>query len=53
MNPPPRIVTPERRLRYQEEHRAIVRALKARDAESARESIIAHLQHARRNLFGF
>jgi len=48
-----RIVTPERRLRYQEEHRAIVRALTARDAESARESIIAHLQHARRNLFGF
>jgi DNA-binding FadR family transcriptional regulator len=48
-----RIVTPERRVRYQEEHRDIVRALKARDAESARASIIAHLQHARRNLFGF
>lgn len=47
-----RIVTPERRLRYQEEHRAIVRALKARDAEQARQAILAHLQHARRNLFG-
>lgn len=48
-----RIVTPERRLRYQEEHRAIVRALKERDAERARSAIVAHLQHARRNLFGF
>ncbi|HET9405190.1 MAG TPA: FCD domain-containing protein [Burkholderiales bacterium] len=48
-----RIVTPERRIRYQQEHRDIVRALKARDAERARASIIAHLQHARRNLFGF
>lgn len=48
-----RIVTPERRVRYQEEHRAIVRALKARDAESARAGIVAHLLHARRNLFGF
>ena len=46
-----RIVTPERRLKYQEEHRAIVEALKGRDAERARESILAHLQHARRNLF--
>jgi DNA-binding FadR family transcriptional regulator len=48
-----RIVTPERRLRYQQEHRDIVRALKARDAERARAAILAHLQHARRNLFGF
>lgn len=48
-----RIVTPERRLTYQEEHRAIVGALKARDAERARTSILAHLQHARRNLFGY
>lgn len=48
-----RIVTPERRLEYQEEHRDIVHALKDRDAERARASIIAHLQHARRNLFGF
>ena len=48
-----RIVTPERRLDYQQEHRAIVEALKARDAERARECILTHLQHARRNLFGF
>jgi DNA-binding GntR family transcriptional regulator len=30
-----------------------VRALKARDADRARAGIVAHLQHARRNLFGF
>jgi DNA-binding FadR family transcriptional regulator len=48
-----RIVTPERRLKYQEEHRAIVNALKERDADRARAAILAHLQHARRNLFGF
>lgn len=48
-----RIVTPERRLEYQQEHRAIVAALKDRDDTRAREAIIAHLQHARRNLFGY
>ena len=48
-----RIVTPERRLEYQEEHRAIVRALKERDADRARDRILAHLQHARRNLFEY
>jgi len=48
-----RIVTPERRLRYQQEHRNIVRALRERDAERARACITEHLQHARRNLFGF
>lgn len=48
-----RIVTPERRIRYQQEHRDIVRALKERDAEAARLSIVAHLHHARRNLFGY
>jgi DNA-binding FadR family transcriptional regulator len=48
-----RIVTTERRLKYQEEHRNIVRALKDRDAELAREHIVTHLQHARRNLFGY
>ena len=48
-----RIVTPERRLHYQREHRNIVDALKARDAERARQCILSHLQHARRNLFGF
>jgi DNA-binding FadR family transcriptional regulator len=48
-----RIVTPERRLKYQEEHRAIVRALRARDAEQACATMLAHLQHARRNLFDY
>ena len=48
-----RVVTPERRLKYQEEHRTIVSALKARDADRARLAILVHLQHARRNLFGF
>jgi DNA-binding GntR family transcriptional regulator len=48
-----RIVTPTRRLTYQHEHRAIVEALKARDADRARESILIHLQHARRNLFEY
>ena len=48
-----RIVTPERRLSYQHEHRAIVMALKDRDDLGAKEAIITHLQHARRNLFGY
>ena len=47
-----RIVTPERRLKYQEEHRVIVTALKDRDDAGAKKAIVAHLQHARRNLFG-
>ena len=48
-----RIVTPERRLTYQREHRDIVSALKGRDATRARDCILAHLQHARRNLFEY
>ena len=48
-----RIVTPGRRVNYQAEHREIVRALKERDGERARAAIVSHLQHARRNLFGF
>jgi len=48
-----RIVTPGRRLTYQREHRDIVSALKARDAERARDAIVSHLQHARRNLFHY
>ena len=47
-----RIVTSERRLKYQEEHRVIVTALKDRDDAGAKKAIVAHLQHARRNLFG-
>ncbi len=46
-----RIVTPQRRLIYQQEHRAIVMALKDRDDARAKTAIVAHLQHARRNLF--
>lgn len=46
-----RIVTTERRLVYQQEHRAIVSALKDRDDARAKTAIVAHLQHARRNLF--
>ena len=46
-----RIVTPERRIKYQEEHRQIVTALKDRDAERARAAIASHLAHARGNLF--
>jgi len=48
-----RIVTPERRLKYQTEHRAIVSALKDRDEKRAKEAIATHLQHAWRNLFGY
>ena len=45
-------MTEERRAAYQVEHQAIVSALLDRDAECARDAIIAHLQHVRRNLIG-
>jgi DNA-binding FadR family transcriptional regulator len=47
-----RSATPARRLEYQAEHRALVAALKQRDAASARELCLAHLVHVRRNLLG-
>ena len=47
-----RIVTTERRLIYQQEHHAIVTALKNRDDTRAKAAIVTHLQHAKRNLFG-
>lgn len=47
-----RSVTPERRLAYQSEHRALTTALKHRDAEHAKELTLAHLLHVRRNLLG-
>jgi DNA-binding FadR family transcriptional regulator len=47
-----RSATPERRLDYQAEHRALVQALRERDAPRARELCIAHLLHVRRNLLG-
>ncbi len=45
-------VTPQRRAQYEHEHRVIVRALKARDADTAREALLAHLVNVRTNLFG-
>lgn len=48
-----RSVTPERRLQYQTEHRALVQALKHRDLEQARALATGHLLHVRRNLLNF
>jgi DNA-binding FadR family transcriptional regulator len=48
-----RSVTPERRLAYQTEHRAIVNALRQRDLEAARDATRQHLDHVRRNLLGY
>ena len=47
-----RSATPERRLEYQQEHRALVEALKQRDAERARALCVEHLLHVRTNLLG-
>ncbi len=47
-----RSATPERRLSYQREHRALVAALRQRDAEHARALCRAHLMHVRTNLLG-
>lgn len=46
-------VTPERRSAYQTEHRALVNALKLRDAEAAKRVMLAHLSNVRRNLFDY
>jgi GntR family transcriptional regulator, uxu operon transcriptional repressor len=46
-------VTPERRLAYQAEHRAIVNALRERDTTGAREHTLAHLLHVRQNLLSY
>jgi DNA-binding FadR family transcriptional regulator len=48
-----RSATPERRLEYQQEHRALVAALKQRDAERARKLCLAHLRHVRENMLGY
>ena len=45
-----RSLTPERRLAYQKEHRALVQAIKNRDPAQARELAAEHLLHVRRNL---
>jgi DNA-binding FadR family transcriptional regulator len=47
-----RSATPERRLEYQQEHRALVAALKERDAEQAKALCAAHLVHVRINMLG-
>ena len=48
-----RSATPERRLDYQKEHRALVAALKQRDAVQARALSTAHLIHVRVNMLGY
>lgn len=47
-----RSATPERRLEYQQEHRALVAALKERDADKAKKLCLAHLVHVRVNMLG-
>jgi Transcriptional regulators len=47
-----RSLTDERRLAYQREHRALVAALQDRDADLARQRLLDHLLHVRRNLLG-
>ena len=48
-----RSVTPERRLEYQTEHRALAEALKQRDQVRAKELTLKHLLHVRSNLLGY
>lgn len=48
-----RSATPERRLEYEQEHRALVAALKDRDATRARALCQAHLMHVRTNMLGY
>lgn len=44
-------LTPERRAEYERQHRVIVAALEDRDAESARQALVAHLVQIQKNLF--
>jgi DNA-binding FadR family transcriptional regulator len=48
-----RSLTPERRLAYQSEHRALLHALKGRDPVQAKALAIEHLVHVRRNLLNY
>ena len=48
-----RSLTPERRLAYQSEHRALLQALKARDPVLAKNLATTHLVHVRRNLLNY
>jgi DNA-binding FadR family transcriptional regulator len=45
-------LTPERRKEYEAQHRAIVEALRDRDAEQAGEVLTGHLRQIQHNLFG-
>lgn len=47
-----RSLTPERRGEYEAQHRAIVEALRDRDADLARELLAGHLRQIQHNLFG-
>lgn len=47
-----RSATPERRREYEQEHRALVLALRQRDADKARVLCLAHLVHVRQNMLG-
>lgn len=47
-----RSASPERRLEYQQEHRALVAALKDRDADKAKALCLSHLVHVRVNMLG-
>ncbi|MGA1289258.1 MAG: FadR/GntR family transcriptional regulator [Rubrivivax sp.] len=47
-----RSVTPQRRLQYQQDHRALVEALRQRDLDAAREACTCHLQRVRANMLG-
>lgn len=46
-------VSPERRNIYQEEHRALVNALKMRDADAAKQVLLHHLVNVRRNMLNY
>jgi DNA-binding FadR family transcriptional regulator len=48
-----RSATPARRLEYQQEHRALVAALRDRDAERSRALCLEHLVHVRTNMLGY
>ncbi len=45
-------LTHERREAYRREHRQIVAALRARDAEKAETALMGHLRRVRQNLLG-
>ncbi len=47
-----RSATPQRRLEYQRQHRALVTALQDRDAARATQLCLDHLRHVRQNLLG-